>query len=211
MAVLYEATLSPTKLELLSSWLPSQPWFHGEVANNLEVVGAFRFDDRDGEVGIETHLLRSTSGQTFQVPVTYRSSPLDDANSFLIGRSIHSVLGERWVYDATGDLTYLTELAEIIFCGGHEAELVIMTKNGPVRRESTTKVLGSGSLPDDIQILEPLAIDYRDGSTRIVSANMKIELARIIKDGRSGDCEHTLCGTWPGQASLTLLACIQTS
>ena len=29
MALLHRATLRPTKLDLLTAWLPSQPWFLG--------------------------------------------------------------------------------------------------------------------------------------------------------------------------------------
>ena len=29
MAVIHRTTLEPTKLELLTTWLPSRPWYHG--------------------------------------------------------------------------------------------------------------------------------------------------------------------------------------
>lgn len=45
----------------------------GEIAD-LTVLGAYPFDDPDGEVAIETHLL--AAGTTvLQVPVTYRAAP----------------------------------------------------------------------------------------------------------------------------------------
>jgi hypothetical protein len=52
MALIYHATLTPTKLELLARWLPKQPWFAGESASGLTNIAAFRFDDPDGEVGV---------------------------------------------------------------------------------------------------------------------------------------------------------------
>lgn len=56
-------------------------------------VGTYRFDDPDGEVGIETHVLRTADGQVIQVPVTYRDAPLEGAASLLITTTQHSILG----------------------------------------------------------------------------------------------------------------------
>lgn len=209
MAILHEATLVPSKLEMLESWLPSQPWFNSAESTSVEAVGAYRFDDADGEVGIETHLLRTANGRTYQVPLTYRGSPLRNAESFLIDTSHHSVLGKRWIYDASGDITYLTALAATILGGGHEAELVVMTKNGPVRRDATTKVLGSGSRLSDIGVLEPLSLENHDGSTWIITADLRFVLSRVIKDKLGQGAENALSGTWPGQSEPAVLAFIQ--
>jgi hypothetical protein len=51
MAVMHPTTLVPSKLELLAAWLPSQPWFDGD-ASRLESLGAYRFDDPVGDVGL---------------------------------------------------------------------------------------------------------------------------------------------------------------
>ncbi len=100
MAMLHQATLTPTKAELIAAWLPGQPWFAGD-AGAVRLVGAYRFDDPAGEVGIESHLVE-VGGRTFHVPLTYRGAPLDGAEAFLVGTMEHSVLGRRWVYDAWG-------------------------------------------------------------------------------------------------------------
>lgn len=55
-----DATLVPTKLELLAAWLPGQAWFAGDAAD-LKRVASYRFADPDGEVGIETLLVASSS------------------------------------------------------------------------------------------------------------------------------------------------------
>lgn len=120
-AEIHDAILTPTKLELLAAWLPAQPWFAGN-ADDLTQVAAFRFVDPEGEVGIET-LLVASNGVTYQVPLTYRSEPLDEAARALIGELEHSVHGHRWVYDAVGDPVYVTELFRVIHEGDNEADL----------------------------------------------------------------------------------------
>ena len=67
-AEIHDATLTPTKLELLAGWLPSQDWFHGS-ADDLTRVASYRFVDPDGEVGIETIL------DVYKRQVVYCSPP----------------------------------------------------------------------------------------------------------------------------------------
>src|ERR1700691_5882207 len=122
MATLYAADLRPTKIELLSRWVPTQTWAENVDTSTLEPAGAYRFDDPDGEVGVETHLLRTVDGQIIQVPLTYRDRALDGADNSLITKMHHSVLGERWVYDASVDPVYARTLATTIFRGGEQAE-----------------------------------------------------------------------------------------
>ena len=58
MAIIHEATLTPTKLELLTQWLPGRAWFPEDSADDLRRVAACRFDDPDGEVGVEILVVR---------------------------------------------------------------------------------------------------------------------------------------------------------
>lgn len=136
-AEIHEATLTPTKLELLAGWLPKQEWFVGD-SDDLSRVAAYRFVDPDGEVGIETILVRS-HGVTYQVPLTYRAEPLAEAADSLVGTLDHSVLGTRYVYDAVGDPVYMVELMRVIHEGDTEADLS--------RGEKSMTVLGSGIVP----------------------------------------------------------------
>ena len=78
MALLHAASIRPTKIEMLRAWAPTQPWFTGDD-EGLEQIGAYRFDDPDGEVGIETFLVRSGDGPVLQIPVTYRGEALAGA------------------------------------------------------------------------------------------------------------------------------------
>ena len=91
MAIFHRATITPTKSELIAEWAPTRPW-GPSAADPIDVIGSYRFDDPDGRVGMETHLL--TAGDTLmQVPLTYRDEPLDGAEDALITEMQHSVLG----------------------------------------------------------------------------------------------------------------------
>ena len=97
MALFHLATITPTKAEAIAAWAPTRPW-GPDADEHLEVIGAYRFDDPDGLVGMETHLVRS-GDDLFQVPLTYRPEPLTGAEAGLVTEMEHSALGTRWVYD----------------------------------------------------------------------------------------------------------------
>lgn len=117
MAVIHQTTMVPTKLELLTAWLPRQNWYAGEPTGpSLAKVGGFRLDDPAGEVGIEFMVVRDDAahGRAYSVPMTYRGSSLAGAGAALIGTSEHGVLGTRWIYDGTEDPVLLAQLADLI-------------------------------------------------------------------------------------------------
>jgi hypothetical protein len=122
MALLHRAELRPTKLELLATWLPGRVWYRGDADAEVVRVGAYRFDDPAGEVGIETLLVRVGTGPVHQVPLTYRGEPLAGAEDRLVGTMEHSALGRRWVYDACGDPVYASALADAVLAGTGQAE-----------------------------------------------------------------------------------------
>ncbi|WP_460459847.1 maltokinase N-terminal cap-like domain-containing protein [Angustibacter peucedani] len=66
MAVHHPATIVPTKQQLLEDWVPRQPWASGVDTSTLTRLGAYRFDDPDGEVGVETHLVGTAGGQVLR-------------------------------------------------------------------------------------------------------------------------------------------------
>ncbi|MFI6768570.1 maltokinase N-terminal cap-like domain-containing protein [Streptomyces sp. NPDC050355] len=118
MAVIHRTTIKPTKLELLTTWLPTRPWYRdGAGEPQLAKAGGFRLDDPEGEVGIEFMVVTDTSGPeptTYLVPMTYRGAPLDGAEHALVGTMEHGVLGQRWVYDGFHDQVLNTELLALI-------------------------------------------------------------------------------------------------
>ena len=99
------ASLVPGKLELLTVWLPSQPWYADTGARpHLTRAGGFRLDDPDGEVGIEFFFVTDeASGTTYHVPMSYRGAPLANAEEALVGTGEHGALGPRFVYDGVHD------------------------------------------------------------------------------------------------------------
>ncbi|MDI9894703.1 hypothetical protein QM797_08185 [Rhodococcus sp. IEGM 1381] len=177
MSIIHRATLVPSKLDAIAAWIPTQDWSAGRDITNLEAVGAYRFDDPAGVVGVETHLVRSASGTVFQVPLTYRNAPLNGAEAYFVATMEHSVLGTRWVYDGVGDPLYVAVTTAAIVDGAEQAELVVHSPDGSrTVRESTTRVRGTG---------------------RHSSATPRLHVRRVI-DSTATELPH-LFGTWPGQ------------
>lgn len=141
MAVLHQATIVPTKLEFADAWLNKQPW---APAGETEMVGAYRFDDPAGEVGIEGLLLRRGDA-VMHLPVSYRGAPLDGAEESLVTTMTHTALGDRWVYLAAADP--VARAAYLAFLRGEaeQAQLEVHNADGSVEfRPLTVTVTATG-------------------------------------------------------------------
>jgi hypothetical protein len=118
MATIHRTTMAPTKLELLATWLPRQPWYRDTGSPPaLTRSGGFRLDDPAGEVGIELMLVTDGGGggeTTYFVPLAYRGAPLTGADEALVGTSEHGVLGTRWIYDTAHDPVAVAQLLALI-------------------------------------------------------------------------------------------------
>jgi hypothetical protein len=118
MAVIHSTTLTPSKLELLTSWLPTRPWYEGGRRRpELAKAGGFRLDDPQGEVGMEFMVVTDVSGDrpvSYQVPLTYRGAPLEGADHALVGTTEHGVLGRRWIYDGAHDPILVAQLHALV-------------------------------------------------------------------------------------------------
>lgn len=202
MALLHRATLRPSKLELLSTWLPDRPWAAG--AGELRQVGAYRYDDPAGEVGIEAHLVQGAGGAVLHVPLTYRGAPLAGAGHALVGTMEHSVLGPRWVYDGCADPVWVAALARAVLAGAPQAEEQVDVDGQLVTREPSARVTGTGgepdpALPEDTPALTP----SDDGPTTVVRAGgLELVVVRVV--GAVPPGEHVLTGTWSAGGPATL-------
>jgi hypothetical protein len=148
MAVIHHTTLNPTKLELLTSWLPSRPWYERAAgAPQLTKAGGFRLDDPEGEVGIEFMVVTDDDTAphppAYLIPLTYRGAPLPDAEHALVGTMEHGVLGRRWAYDGCHDPVLLAQLLALI--EGH-AQAQAQSLTDTPDEEVTRAYAGAGSI-----------------------------------------------------------------
>ncbi|MCT2587857.1 CG0192-related protein [Actinophytocola gossypii] len=206
MALIHRATIQPTKLELLTKWLPSRGWCTGPVGELTKVAG-YRFDDPAGEVGIETLLVRTADGTVFQVPLTYRAEPLAGGDEWLIGTAEHSVLGKRWVYDALGDPVYPPALAAAVLANTGQAEELREVDGRFEVNPLTMDVAstGRGDAPTVNAVLEVTDAD----PARIRTDTVELVVRRRLGAGAGVETEATgavLTGTWPDQTTPVSLA-----
>lgn len=176
--------------ELLEEWLPAHEWFPADAVGPVRRVGSYRFDDPQGEVGLDGVVL-GVGDATLHVPLTYRGRPLDGADAHLVGTAQHSVLGERWIYDAVGDPAFRAEATRVILTAGSQADLLLDTGDGDglVALPVDLRVRGSGHLPGG-----------RNGQ-----GPDHLVVVRHL-DGTAAPAGPTLTGTWPGNEAGTLLA-----
>ena len=121
MAFIHNTTMEPTKLELLTEWLPKQSWYVGDAETpELVKAGGFRLDDPEGAVGIEFMIVADATTRepvAYLVPMGYRGTALEGVpGQALIGTSEHGVLGTRWIYDGVHDPVVMAQSRKLL-CG----------------------------------------------------------------------------------------------
>jgi len=212
MAIVHKASLSPTKLELIASWLPTRPWFGGDADVAFTQVGAFRFDDPAGEVGLQVLLVRPEGGgPLYQVPMTYRSAPFDEAGAGLMGEMAHSVLGPRWVYDGCHDPIFVGELVRAVLTGGTEVDELVEVDGKVVNLPKSMHVSGSGDgsvTPPALGTLDVRTAGGDDSTAVVRSGLVEITVPRVL-DGRVDIAGvATLTGSW-GDGDSACLATVR--
>ena len=207
MAIIHQAELRPTKLELLEEWLPGQPWFTEPGTAGLHKVGSYRFDDPAGEVGLET-IIVSVGNSTVQVPLTYRAQPLAGAEPWLVGTMQHSVLGPRWVYDACADPVYVAALAASIMLGRPQAEQYLQKGGTQELLPQSVLVQTTGPKFDAVPDVSSATPRATDAGTAIETADLRLLVIRLLDLGEQPAGRLTLTGIWEGQHHSVRLAAI---
>lgn len=190
MALVHDATLTPSKQELVASWLPTRSWAPRET--RISKIAEYRFDDPAGEVGVETILWRTHDGAVLQTPLTYRGAPQLGAEAHLIGTTSHSVLGERWVYDGCGDPVWAATLAAAILTGGSQAQMYFEKGGQRIDVPARMQVRGSGSAGAVVPAIVSVdSVTDEDAVTVVRAGGLVLSLARIVSTQMAGDSTLT--------------------
>ena len=202
MALYHRATITPTKAELIAAWVPTRPW--GPPAMGaIEVIGSYRFDDPEGRVGMETHLV-TAGDMLLQVPLTYRDEPLGGAEDALITEMQHSVLGTRWVYDGLRDPRLVIMLAAVAMTGQGEALGMVIYDGRWYIAPSNVRIQGGGWTQGSVAVDGfELASDEATGS---VLRNDRFELTVYRRPTPGLRPAIGLTATWENQAEGVVLA-----
>jgi hypothetical protein len=202
MAILHRATITPTKAELIAEWAPTRPWGPA-VAESLDLIGSYRFDDPDGRVGMETHLL-TAGGALFQVPLTYRDEPLEGAEDALITEMQHSALGTRWVYDGLRDSRFVVMLAAVAMTGQGEALGMAVYDGRWYIAPSNVRIQGGGWTGERVPVDRFELVS--DEATPSVLHNDRFELIVFRRPLPGPRPAIGLTASWDGQGEAVVLA-----
>jgi hypothetical protein len=198
MALLHDATLTPSKRDLMTAWLATRAWADG--FEPVRTIASYRFDDPAGEVGLEAALLADADGALVHVPLTYRGAPLEGAEEFLVGTAEHSVLGPRWFYDACGDPIWCTELATAVAGGGEGVEQYIEVDGKLEIVPPRMTVRGSGL--DALDQRERSVTEVRDEGATSVTRYGDLELVVVRRVGTPVEADATLAGRWGDRSAV---------
>ncbi|MFI0781081.1 1,4-alpha-glucan branching protein [Streptomyces sp. NPDC021212] len=192
MAVIHKTTMNPTKLELLTPWLPLQPWYLGAGgAPELSRVGGFRLDDPRGEVGIEFMVVRDDSGERpvhYHLPLTYRADPLAGAEQALVGTSEHGVLGQRWVYDGSHDPVLVAQLLALLQ-GRAEPQMQSVSDT-----PDPSVTVQAADVPDAVGTV---SVTNGPDGTRLALGQLTLDVTRVLEPaGRAPEAEGHVTATW---------------
>jgi hypothetical protein len=167
------------------------------------MVGAYRFDDPEGRVGMEVHLVR-WGGPLLQVPLTYRDAPLDGADRALLGPMQHSVLGDRWVYDGLGDPVFTAVLAGVTMTGCGQALGMVHHGGRWVVVPTPVRLSGGGGSGERVAVDQLIAGPDEDQWAVLRNDRFELRWSRCPVAGERPPIG--LRATWPGQDDPVVLA-----
>lgn len=203
MGIFHVATLSPTKSELITNWIPRQPW-GPSPETPVEVIGAFRFEDPNGQVGIETHIVNA-GGTLMQVPLTYRDAPLEGCEDALVTEMEHSALGTRWVYDGLHDDLFVITLAGVALTGQGEALGMKMIDGRLNIAPAGVRIRGGGWTPEPVPV-DDFNLESGSTTTNVLFRSDRFELTFFRHPVEGPRPAIGLTATWEGQPNPVILA-----
>jgi hypothetical protein len=195
MGIFHRATITPTKGQLIAAWAPTRPWGPSS-GEDIEVIGSYRFDDPEGRVGMETHLVRA-GGVLMQVPLTYRDQPLAGAEDGLITEMQHSVLGTRWVYDGLRDARFVVMLAAVTMTGQGEAVGMAEYDGHWYIAPTNVRIQGGGWTLERVPV-DGFELDSDDGGPARLH-NDRFDLTMYRRPTSGPRPAIGLTATWDGQ------------
>ncbi len=205
VAIFHRATVTPTKAEVIAAWAPSRPW--GPTATDpIDVIGSYRFDDPEGRVGMETHLVMA-GDVLLQVPLTYRDEPLEGADDALITQMQHSVLGTRWVYDGLRDPRFVVMLAGVAMTGQGEALGLASYEGRWYIAPTNVRIHGGGWTQERVPV-DGFELTS-DDATASVLRNDRFELTLFRRPVRGPRPPIGLVGVWDGNDEAVVLAAVR--
>jgi hypothetical protein len=207
MARFHRATITPTKTDLIADWAPTQPW-GPRTDVSIEVIGSFRFDDPDGRVGMEDHLVATPDG-LLQVPLTYRDEPLAGAEAALITEMQHSALGTRWVYDGLRDPMFVVMLAGVAMTGQGEALGMALYDGRWYIAPTNVRIHGGGWSQERVPV-DGFELQSDDASASVLR-NDRFELTMFRRPTSGPEPAIGLTATWEGQPEPVVLAEVRES
>jgi hypothetical protein len=202
MAIFHRATITPTKAELIAAWAPTQTW-GPSPADPIDVIGSYRFDDPDGRVGMETHLVTG-GGRLMQVPLTYRDAPLEGADDALITEMQHSVLGPRWVYDGLRDARLVVMLAAVTMTGQGEALGMAVYDGRWYIAPTNVRIQGGGWTQERVPV-DGFELDCDEADASVLH-NDRFELTMFRHPVPGPRPAIGLTATWDDQVDAVVLA-----
>ncbi|MFW2381618.1 MAG: maltokinase N-terminal cap-like domain-containing protein [Acidimicrobiales bacterium] len=202
MALYHKATITPSKSEMVTRLVAARQLCPDAEAP-IEIIGAYRFDDPEGRVGMESHL--ATCGEVLlHVPLTYRDEPLVGAEGALVGEMEHSALGTRWVYDGLGDDRFILMLAAVALTGQGEALGLVLNDGEWFIAPSNIRIRGGGWTQERVSVD---GFERRSGEGPTVTfQNDRFELIVHRRPVPGSQPAMGLTASWDGQPRPIVLA-----
>lgn len=194
---------------MLAEYLPGVPSLAAFIDESLSQVGAYRFDDPAGDVGIETIVMTNADGVVLQMPLSYRSAPVAGAGASLLGTMEHSVLGDRWIYNACTEPIYVAVLASTMLAGGAGAREMFDNPDGfdgPDEREPSVVVQGSGDGSTAAPVVTDVTVESVGTDSHLTGGGVTIVLPHILSAGHAPEGAAHLTGTWASIGEPIVLA-----